>query len=43
MTKPASPQPTWTKPRLVHLGKLAAVTGPKTVSSNGASAGFANS
>ena len=33
----------WTKPELVHLGKIADVAGPKTVSSNGASAGFANS
>ncbi len=33
----------WTKPVLTKLGKLADVAGPKTVSSNGASAGFANS
>ena len=31
----------WTKPELVRLGKIADVAGPKVVSSNGASAGFA--
>lgn len=34
---------TWTKPELVRLGQIADVAGPKTVASNGASAGFANS
>lgn len=43
MTKKSGPQRNWTKPELVRLGKLADVTGPKTVASNGASAGFANS
>jgi hypothetical protein len=33
----------WTKPELTKLGTLKDVAGPKTVSSNGASAGFANS
>ena len=34
---------TWTKPVLVRLGKIADVAGPKVISSNGVSAGFANS
>ena len=33
----------WTKPELVRLGQIADVAGPKVVSSNGSSAGFANS
>ncbi len=33
----------WVKPELTKLGKLKDVTGPKSVSSNGSSAGFANS
>lgn len=34
---------TWAKPELVRLGQIADVAGPKQISSNGVSAGFANS
>lgn len=40
---PTTTATTWTKPELVRLGKIADVAGPKVVSSNGASSGFANS
>jgi hypothetical protein len=33
----------WIKPELTKLGTIKDVAGPKTVSSNGASSGFANS
>lgn len=33
----------WAKPELIRLGKITDVAGPKVVSSNGSSAGFANS
>ena len=42
MTEQAAKK-TWTKPVLVKLGTMKDVAGPKTVSSNGLAAGFANS
>lgn len=40
---PATTAPTWTKPELVRLGKIADVAGPKVIGSDGQTGGFANS
>jgi hypothetical protein len=37
MTKPASPQPTWTKPVLIRLGKIGDVSGNNGAVIDGAS------